>query len=134
MNIGSVTNTPAAATGGLGKAAGATMDQQMFLKLLVTELTNQDPMNPQDQKEFLAQLAQFSTVEGLNNMQSTQKQQQASELLGKTVIGSSFVDNVPQTYLGKVTSVTWDSAGTRLILDNGKKEFTMDQITAISNE
>ncbi len=133
MQIGSVSNS-SAETGAFGKAAGAAMDQQMFLKLLVTELTNQDPMNPQDQKDFLAQLAQFSTVEGLNNMQSTQKQQQASEMLGKTVVVSTFENNVPQTYLGKVTSVSWDSSGTHLILDNGAKKVTMDQVSAISNE
>ena len=133
MQIGSVSNS-SVETGAFGKAAGAAMDQQMFLKLLVTELTNQDPMNPQDQKDFLAQLAQFSTVEGLNNMQSTQKQQQASEMLGKTVVVSTFENNVPQTYLGKVTSVSWDSSGTHLILDNGAKKVTMDQVSAISNE
>ena len=134
MNIGSVSNTPAA-TGSLGQAAsGATMDQQMFLKLLVTELTNQDPMNPQDQKEFLAQLAQFSTVEGINNMQTTQKQQQASDMLGKTVMATTVENSVPKVYTGKVTSVRWDAAGTHLTLDNGEKEFKMSQITAVTHD
>lgn len=40
-----------------------------FLKLLVTQLQNQDPLNPTDNTEFVAQLAQFSTLEGITNIQ-----------------------------------------------------------------
>ena len=50
-------------TGGLGREA--------FLQLLVTQLAHQDPMQPQSDSEFIAQLAQFSSLEQLTNIQST---------------------------------------------------------------
>jgi flagellar basal-body rod modification protein FlgD len=47
-----------------------TSDKEMFLKLLITQLTYQDPLNPQEDKEFIAQLAQFTQVEELQNINS----------------------------------------------------------------
>lgn len=46
----------------------AEMDKDAFLKLLVTQLRYQDPLNPRDNGEFLAQLAQFSSLEQMQNM------------------------------------------------------------------
>ncbi|PTY36789.1 hypothetical protein BGP77_05750 [Saccharospirillum sp. MSK14-1] len=42
-----------------------------FLELMITQLKNQNPLDPQDNAEFVAQLAQFSTVEGIENMSSS---------------------------------------------------------------
>lgn len=54
------------------KAASATAEaSDRFLKLLVTQLQNQDPMNPMENAELTTQLAQMSTVEGINKMNST---------------------------------------------------------------
>jgi flagellar basal-body rod modification protein FlgD len=50
-----------------------TSDKEMFLKLLVAQLTYQDPLNPQEDKEFIAQLAQFTQVETLQNIDSSVK-------------------------------------------------------------
>lgn len=54
-----------------GRGAGAGAVQEMsdrFLKLLVTQLKNQDPMNPMENAELTMQLAQMSTVEGINKL------------------------------------------------------------------
>jgi len=69
--------------------------QEDFLKLLTTQLSNQDPTNPQDGGEFLSQMAQFGTVNGITELQnafkslagtlSSQKNLQAASLVGKTV-------------------------------------------------
>ena len=86
-----------AVTGGQGP--GAAQDQaigkQDFLKLLVTQLEQQDPMNPQDGTEFVAQLATFTSLEqlinieeGLNNVAMTSlatNNTLASNLIGKRV-------------------------------------------------
>jgi len=48
--------------------AGADLGQDAFLKLLTTQLTHQDPTKPMDNGDFIAQLAQFSTVEGISSL------------------------------------------------------------------
>jgi flagellar basal-body rod modification protein FlgD len=52
-------------------APGGSMGKDAFLKLLVAQLKNQDPLSPQDGKEMAAQLAQFSSVEQLQSMNET---------------------------------------------------------------
>ena len=71
------------------------LDKNAFLELMVAQLNNQDPLNPQENGDFIAQLAQFSSVEGIDNLNSTvevmssslQSSQalQASALVGRTV-------------------------------------------------
>ena len=72
------------------------MGQDEFLKLMIAELNNQNPLDPQDNGEFIAQLAQFSTVEGLDKLNNTTETMsdgmrssqalQASSLVGQSVI------------------------------------------------
>jgi flagellar basal-body rod modification protein FlgD len=80
------------------QAGGPTLGKQDFLKLLITQLRNQDPLNPLDQNEFLAQTAQFTSLENLQNI-STQLAEmkalsqgqaltQGATLLGKTAAAS----------------------------------------------
>lgn len=52
------------------KSDSSTMGKDEFLKLLITQLQNQDPMQPLDDKEFIAQMAQFTSVEQLMNISS----------------------------------------------------------------
>lgn len=49
-------------------AAGGSMGKDQFVQLLITQMKNQDPMNPMDGKDLAAQLAQFSSVEQLINI------------------------------------------------------------------
>jgi flagellar basal-body rod modification protein FlgD len=109
------------------------LGQQAFLKLLVTQLTNQDPLQPQDQSQMLAQLAQFSTVEGVNNLASSQSKLQAAGLLGKTVDAQVVTNNQPQTVSGKVSAVHYDSQGIHLTLAGSTEDITLDQISQVSN-
>jgi flagellar basal-body rod modification protein FlgD len=72
------------------------LGQDAFLQLLVTQMNNQNPLNPQDNSEFVAQLAQFSSVEGITKLNtqfenmatSFQSSQalQASALVGRQVM------------------------------------------------
>lgn len=64
--LGQYENGISAATGGATDRVAT--DKDTFLKLLVAQLSHQDPLNPQDDKEFVAQLAQFTSVEELQNI------------------------------------------------------------------
>lgn len=61
----------AANNSGSTKKADESMGKDAFLKLLVTQLENQDPLNPTDNTEFVAQLAQFSSLEGITNLNTS---------------------------------------------------------------
>lgn len=72
------------------------LGQDQFLELMVAQLKNQDPMKPMDNGDFLGQIAQFSTVSGIQDLQSSFNQLatsltssqalQASALVGRTVL------------------------------------------------
>jgi flagellar basal-body rod modification protein FlgD len=112
------------------------LNEQSFLQLLSTQLANQDPDSPQDETQMLAQLAQFSTVEGVNNMATTESQMQASSLLGKTATALTSVNNNAVTVSGTVTSVRWDGTNTYVTIKdptNGSTEVTTNEVTKVSN-
>lgn len=62
------TTGAAGAAGGAGIFDSSRADTGTFLRLLVTQVRNQDPLNPQDPTEFISQLAQFSSLEQLLNV------------------------------------------------------------------
>jgi len=59
-------------------SAGGTLDQAAFLKLMTTQLQTQDPFNPVDNTQMVAQMAQFSSVAGISQMNTTLSSIQAS--------------------------------------------------------
>lgn len=83
--------TASATTQGASAASpGGAMGKDEFLKLLVAQLKNQDPMNPSRPEEFAAQLAQFSSVEQLINMnESVASQAEASQAMARALNNSS---------------------------------------------
>lgn len=69
-----------------GKTSNDTMSKDSFLQLLVAQMQYQDPLEPQSNTEYVAQFAQFSQVEALQNMQLSYQQNLGSDLVGKPVI------------------------------------------------
>ena len=89
-----------------------------FLKLMVGQLKNQDPMNPTDNQEFMGQMTQMSMLEQITNMAADSKQashraavDQAVGLMGKTVPYKDD-DKVEHTGGGEKVSVDGEGAGT----------------------
>ena len=83
------------------------LDKDAFLKMLLTQLQNQDPLNPMDNTEFSAQMAQFSTLEQMSNMNDQlsylgvigEQLQKVLEILkeGREQAGNSTTDNTVAT-------------------------------------
>lgn len=69
---------------GSARAPVQVLGQDDFLKLLVTQMQQQDPMNPQKDTEFIAQMASFSALEQSKTMQQDMAQLRAGSLLGDT--------------------------------------------------
>lgn len=102
-------------TAGNGQVANssASLDMSEFLKLLTTQLSSQDPLNPTSDSDFFAQLAQMGTVQGVDALQSSLNVSQAAALMGKTVTAAA-ID--PATG----ASGTVEGTVSRLTIQNGQ--------------
>jgi len=65
------------------------LDRNAFLNLLVTQLRHQDPLNPMDDRDFIAQMAQFSSLEQMQQLNTTLTQSSTFSMIGQTVAGLS---------------------------------------------
>ena len=87
----SVTSSTATASSSTTAASDANASQDRFLKLLVAQLNNQDPMNPMDNAQMTSQMAQINTVTGIQQVNETLKSM-AEQFSGMQVLqGSSMV-------------------------------------------
>ena len=132
--IAGVTGPEIASAQSVRTAGINDLDKNAFLKLLITELRNQDPLSPTDDKEFIAQLAQFSSLEQMQQVNkameafvSNQVAFQAAGLLGRTV---SATASDGSAISGKVDSVRFEK-GTP-ILKVGDAEVPLENIMSIS--
>lgn len=107
----------------------SNLTQADYLQLLVTQMTQQDPLNPQSDTEFAAQLAQFSNLQESTTMAGNLSQIQADSLIGQTVTVASAT-NSQQTTSGVVSAVDV-SSGNPSVLVNGTL-YSLNQITSIS--
>ena len=88
------------------RSARRELDQDAFLKILVSQLANQDPMSPMEDRDFIAQMAQFSTLEQIQQMNSGFSFSQACGLVGKSVYRSGADEQGnPQVVFGRVSLV-----------------------------
>lgn len=98
------------------------MGSDAFMRLLMAQLQNQDPLNPTDSSQFMQQQASLTTVSELQklntNMTSSNSVMQASSLIGKEV---TMVDpnDAEKTITGKVTEAVFSSTGAGVVV-NGK--------------
>ncbi|HVT93214.1 MAG TPA: flagellar hook capping FlgD N-terminal domain-containing protein [Bryobacteraceae bacterium] len=102
MNVGATTSdnqtVPAASQGASGAFAGGLdpkTTEQDFLKLLVAQLQNQDPLNPVDGSQFLTQLSEINSVEQLLQVNQTLTAIQ-TQLTGPASGGTGDANNQPQ--------------------------------------
>ena len=107
--------------------AKAGMGKDDFLKLLVAQLKNQDPQNPQGSDEFMGQMAQFSMLEQLTNLTTAMNDSRTVGMLGHTVTYVG-VDKAPVT--GTVESIN-TSGKTPTITVAGQTGIDPTKVTEI---
>jgi len=110
------------------------LGKDSFLKLLVTELRHQDPTRPMEDKEFIAQMAQFSSLEQMTNLNNevrdlltSARSAEAYGVLGKEI--DSFDSATSRKISGKVNSVFYK--GDELMLKVGSDEVSMRNIHSV---
>ena len=110
----------------------AQQSQQQFLQLLVTQVQNQDPLDPMQQEDFIQQLAQFSTLEGIENLNAQFSDMLALQQLtnGVELVGKSVrFDTGQGLAVGRVEEVA--SVDNRLMLLVGGSPVSIDQVLAV---
>ena len=136
VNSAQITGLKAEAPEAVERVPVKMLGQNEFLKLLVTQMRNQDPMQPVSDTEFIAQMAQFSSLEQTKTMSAdiTKLRQgndflQATNLLGKEVrlnLGDMEFTK------GIVTDLNVKDGEARIIV--GDKTYTLDQVNSVSSE
>lgn len=94
-----------------------------FLKLLVTQLQNQDPLKPMDNTEFISQMAQFSSLEQMQNMNQSMTALQATTMIGTAV---TWNDDQGNQLVGVVNSVSIANGNVSLQVSNSTSSYTVD--------
>lgn len=110
------------------------LGKEEFLKILITQLQNQDPLSPVDDKEFIAQLAQFSTLEQMQNMSYDFNVMRGMDLIGRTVYAEAYNDITGQLVpvAGEVDSAIFSNG--KLYLTIGDINITLDDIKMVLSD
>jgi flagellar basal-body rod modification protein FlgD len=99
------------------------LSMQQFMSLMVSQLQNQDPLDPMSSSDFFAQMAQLGQVQGMDQLNQASQLQEAQGMLGKTVTASTNQSG------GLSTSVT--GTVTNVSLSNGN--YTLSVTDAAGN-
>jgi flagellar basal-body rod modification protein FlgD len=133
-SLGAVSNNSLAGA----QAAGVSIDD--FLKILLTQLQFQDPLKPMDNQEFIAQMAQFTSLEQtrqsnerLDALLTVQAATQSIGLIGKTV----EVTTSSGTKVGTATTITFANGVPELTVRTSTGEFltgvTLSKVRVVRN-
>ncbi len=121
------------------------MGKDDFLRLLIAQLQNQDPLNPMEDKEFISQMANFSSLEQMANLNKSMEgfietQNKMNVLSLQQYLGSNltwqhiyYVDEEPFVEMknGTVASISMQDGKARLVMDDGS-EIAVEQITKVN--
>lgn len=106
------------------------LGKEEFLQLLVCQLQNQDPLNPQSDTEFISQLAQFSSLEQMTNLNTTMTNTSAYGLVGKEVIvQTTDATGEIKEVRGVVDFVEMQNGDAMLSIDG--KKYNLDDLVQV---
>lgn len=103
-----------------------TLGQEDFLKLLVAKLTHQDPLKPQEDTQFIAEMAQFSSLENSKDLYHGMQVLQANSLLGRNVI----LETESGEITGNVSAVVVEAGKPKIVVDN--ETYELNQVRTIT--
>ena len=117
-----------------GTAMTSAMGRQQFLQLMLTQLRNQDPLEPIENNELISQLSQFSTLEGIENlnagfsdMLALQQLVQGADLVGRKVVIQPSLDAA--LIEGTVTAMSRQDQQLAIMVDG--QRFLLDQVVGV---
>ncbi|HEV7927398.1 MAG TPA: flagellar hook capping FlgD N-terminal domain-containing protein [Verrucomicrobiae bacterium] len=120
-------NTSGPATSSGSGTGSQSLTQANFLQLLVTQMSSQDPLNPESDTDFAAQLAQFSSLQESQDMQSDLQNIQATGLIGQVVTVLPKTGGASVT--GVVSSVQVAAGVPSIIVNN--QPYGLNQISGV---
>lgn len=109
------------------KSRSNYLDQAAFLQLLTVQLSTQNPLEPMNDRDFFAQLAQLGTVQGIDELKRNSQITQAAALIGKNVVVSN--PDTGTTTQGKVEGV--DMAEQKVYVRVNGNRYEMSRIVQI---
>ncbi len=112
--------------------AGSELDKNSFLKILSAELSNQDPTADVDSTKYISQMAQFTSMEQMANLNSTMSGFASNSLVGKGVT-VSVLDSEGNPYTGVVDAVTTINGKTALSVTVNEKGTNVEKTFDLSN-
>lgn len=107
-------------------ATQRSLGQDDFLKLMVTQLRNQDPMKPMENGEFLGQIAQFSTVSGIQELQSSFAALSASMQSDQALQAAALVGRTALVASGSATLKAGEAVDGAVELPSGATDVVVD--------
>lgn len=130
MSISATSGT----TGTTGNTSTTTVNKTTelgkddFLKLLVAQLQSQDPLNPMEDKEFISQMAQFTSLEQMKNMSNAMQITQATSYIGKQV---TWDDEMGEQQTGIVKAVRIISGEPKIVV--GDQNIALAKVTTVTD-
>ena len=115
------------------RATNSELGKEAFLKILIAQLSNQDPLDPLKDKDFIAQMAQFSTLEQMTNMNKSIEQMNALtkgsavNYIGRVV---EYRDDDDLTAYGTVAYVRFDKSGI-ILTTTEELEIPLQKVVAV---
>ena len=136
-NINTTQTTSMNSTSSVTTATNDALGKDAFLKLLVAELSNQDPLNPMEDREFISQMATFSSLEQMQNMNSTltgmseANKFNAVQYIGKAIAFTAG-DGEEATQKVAVVNHVWFDPKEGTILDTTEGEVPLEKVEGVS--
>ncbi len=133
----STTTTGTSSSSSVTTATNDALGKDAFLKLLIAELSNQDPLNPMEDREFISQMATFSSLEQMQNMNNTlTSMSEANKFNAVQYIGKAIAfttgEGTAATQKVAIVNHVWFDPKEGTILDTTEGEVNLEKVEGVS--